>query len=190
MKSTVVSVESKAKVPIRIQRQVLSLGSLLSYVLFHQTGLEGGWFAMNLGSESLALKYAKAGRALHRAVGTGGGWVGVGKARPWGCRHGTVGRKREVTGNDGDDVKGRGRRARLGAEWETRAKTGHLSWVWDSSTELPIDREGALMRVNSYWSLSLTPCSLSQHWPLFQSAGSSSLHLPKGLRQRAMPGSW
>lgn len=64
MKSTVVSVESKAKVPIRIQRQVLSLGSLLSYVLFHQTGLEGGWFAMNLGSESLALKYAKAGLHL------------------------------------------------------------------------------------------------------------------------------
>lgn len=40
-----------------------------------------------------------------------------------------------------------------------------------------------LLRVNSYWSLSLTPCSLSQRRPLFQRAGSSSLHLSKGLRQ-------
>lgn len=155
-----------------------------------------------------------ANRALQRALGTGGGWVGVGKARPWGCRYGTVGRKREVTGNDWDDVKGRGRRARLGgrvgdpgkgergaparrgrrgegggtglcgggsgkrvpaegfavpleptcicvnlstrltppssplpfhrfadvAPCPRRAQTGHLSWVWDCSTELPIDR--------------------------------------------------
>lgn len=46
----------------------LSLGSLL-YVPFHQTGLEGGWFAMNPCSESLALKDVKAGLSIRYTKG-------------------------------------------------------------------------------------------------------------------------